>query len=58
MYQLLSEGKISQEVINEWERETGNRMLPERIRKKKRVRRSRPRRRKKREVKKREGGRK
>lgn len=58
MYQLLSEGKISQAVIDEWEKETGNRKLPERIRKKKRVRRGRPRRRKKREVKKRKGGRK
>lgn len=33
--QLLVEGKISDEVYEEWNRETGRKMLPERIHNKK-----------------------
>jgi hypothetical protein len=35
--QLLVEGKISDETYEEWNRETGGRKLPERVRKKKRA---------------------
>ena len=33
--QLLVEGKISNETFEEWNRETGGRKLPERVKKKK-----------------------
>jgi hypothetical protein len=33
--QLLVEGKISDETFEEWNRETGSRTLPERVKKKK-----------------------
>jgi hypothetical protein len=33
--QLLVEGKISDETFEEWNRETGGRKLPERVKKKK-----------------------
>ena len=33
--QLLVEGKISDETYEEWNRETGGKMLPERVKKKK-----------------------
>jgi hypothetical protein len=33
--QLLVEGKISNEVFEEWNRETGGKKLPERVKKKK-----------------------
>ena len=41
--QLLVEGKISNETYEEWNRETGGRKLPERVKKKaKAARRGRP----------------
>ena len=39
--QLLVEGKISNETYEEWNRETGGRKLPERVKKKNPRRRSR-----------------
>lgn len=39
--QLLVEGKISDETYEEWNRSTGRKLLPERVRPKKRVRRKR-----------------
>jgi hypothetical protein len=33
--QLLVEGKISNETFEEWNRETGGKMLPERVKRKK-----------------------
>jgi len=35
--QLLVEGKISNQTFEEWNRETGGKKLPERVKKKKRV---------------------
>ena len=40
--QLLVEGKISGETFEEWNRETGSRRLPERVKKKKAARKTSP----------------
>ena len=40
--QLLVEGKISDETFEEWNRETGSRRLPERVKKKKTARKTSP----------------
>jgi len=45
--QLLTEGRISPEVYERWNREAGRKKLPERVRRKKRKKASKARRRKK-----------
>ena len=44
--QLLVEGKISDQTFEEWNRETGGRRLPERVKKKKKAKAARTRKKK------------
>ena len=44
--ELLVKGEISNETFEEWNRETGGKKLPERVKKKKTAKRARPRKRK------------
>ena len=44
--ELLVKGEISPETYEEWNRETGRRVLPERVKKKKKARKAKARRRK------------